>query len=128
MTERILVVTPPDDIFYNGFRLLSVDLKVDQSNELSSSLKNLKTNHDIIVYSWKIGADITWLLDKIHKSNAIIFNAESLDQALVGFLAGQKRSAYFGDLKTIKQINNSVVFDRDQCTRFLNRYLESYEQ
>lgn len=128
MTDRIIVVTSPDDVYQQGFRLLTVDLTVEQLDEVSNSLKKLDTNEDIIVYVWKVGFDVKWMLDKIYKSNSIIFNADSLNQTLVGFLAGQKNSAYFGELKTIKEVNTSNVFDQTQCTDFLNRFLGFYEQ
>lgn len=128
MTDRIVIVTPPDDIFQPGFRILTVNLSIDQLDQVSSSIKELETDVDVIVYVWKTGSDITWLLDKIYKSNSIIFNADDSDQTLVGFLAGQRRSAYFGELKTIKEVNNSVVYDSTQCTEFLDRYLGLYEQ
>lgn len=128
MTDRIVVVTPPDDVFQLGFRLLTVNLTVDQLDQVSSSIKDLKIDCDIIVYLWKTQSDIQWLLDKIYKCDGIIFNADDIDQTLVGFLAGQKRSAYFGNLRTIKEINKSVIFDSTQCTEFLNRYIGLYEQ
>lgn len=128
MTDRITVVTDPDDVFQPGFRILTVDLTVEQLDEVSKSLKNLETQEDVVVYVWKVGSDINWLLDKIYKSNSIIFNADSTDQTLVGFLASKNKSAYFGELRSIKEVNKSVVFNCDQCTDFFNRYLGLYEQ
>lgn len=127
MADRILIVTDPDDTYQQGFRILTVDLGIDQENIVSQTVQNLDTEHDVILYVWKIGSDINWLLDKIYKSNAVIFNANSLDQTLVGFLAAQKKSSYFGELRSIKEVNKSVIFDQDQCSNYLNRYLGLYE-
>jgi hypothetical protein len=128
MTDRILIVTSPDDVLQAGFRILTVDLTIEQENIVSSVVQNLETDQDVILYVWKIGSDMPWLLDKIYKSNAIVFNADSLDQTLIGFLAAQKKSSYFGDLRSIKEVNKSVIFDRGHCSNYLNRYLGIYEQ
>lgn len=123
-----MIVTPPDDVFRPGFRILTANLTTDQLNEISLSINRLETESDIIVYVWKNGSDVNWLLDKIYKSNSIFFNADDFDQTLVGFLASQRKSSYFGNLKTIKEVNNSIVFDSIQCTEVLNRQLGIYEQ
>jgi hypothetical protein len=128
MIDKITIVTPPDDVYSTGFRILTVDLTTDQLNEVSTAIKNLDSECNIIVYVWKSGSEITWLLDKVYKSNAIIFNAESSDQTLIGFLAAQHKSSYFGELRTIKEVNKSVIFDHEQCEDFFNHYLGLYGQ
>jgi hypothetical protein len=127
MTDKIIVVTPPDDVLQLGFRVLAVDLTTDQLNHLSLAVQELETSENIIVFVWKLGSDINWVLDKTYKSNAIIFNADSIDQTLIGFLAGKKKSAYFGDLKSLKEVNKSVLHDKEHCIIFLNNFLGSYE-
>lgn len=128
MIDKITIVTSPDDVYSTGFRILTVDLTTDQLNVVSTAIKNLDSECNIIVYVWKSGSEITWLLDKVYKSNVIIFNAESSDQTLIGFLAAQHKSSYFGDLRTIKEVNKSVIFDHKQCEDFFNHYLGLYEQ
>lgn len=127
MTNKISVVTPPDDLYTQGFRILAVDLSVDQLNELSKSVQVIEQDCETIVYVWKQGFKVDWLLDKIYKANAIFFNADSQDQTLVGFLAAQKKSAYFGTLRSINEVNKSVVYDHQQCSNFLNYHLGLYE-
>ena len=124
MTNRIVLVTQPDDVFDLGKRILVADLSIEQSNELSEALKNLDTEDDIIVYKWLFGDDIKWCIDKIYKANLIFFNAESQNQTLIGFLAAQKNSAYFGNLMSLNGVNKSVVYDRDNCLNFLNQKLK----
>ena len=120
MTNKILVVTAPDDVLEQGKRIAAVDLTAAQSFELSESIKDLDITDTVIVYAWTFGQDVEWLIDKIYKSDAIIFNAESDDQTLAGFLAAQKNSAYFGTMRSLKDVNKSVIFDRDQCLTFLD--------
>lgn len=127
MIDKIVVVTPPDDVYQLGQRVLTVDLSSEQLNEVSQSIQNLDIDDNIIVYVWRPGLGIEWLLDKIYKSNAIIFNADSVDQTLVGFLSAQRKSAYFGDLRSLKEVNKSVIFNKDQCINFLNKTLGLYE-
>lgn len=124
MTNRIVLVTQPDDVFDLGIRILVIDLTIEQSNELSEALKNLDTEDDIIVYKWTFGDDIQWCIDKIYKADLIFFNAESQNQTLAGFLAAQKKSAYFGNLMSLNSVNKSVVYDRDSCLNFFNQKLK----
>lgn len=124
MTNRIVLVTQPDDVLDLGIRILVIDLTIEQSNELSEALKNLDTDDDIIVYKWTFGDDIQWCIDKIYKADLIFFNAESQNQTIAGFLAAQKKSAYFGNLMSLKDVNKSVVYDRDSCLNFLNQKLK----
>ena len=44
MTDKVLVVTPPDDVLIDGFRLLLVDLDADQTKIISNNLLNLVSN------------------------------------------------------------------------------------
>ena len=64
MTAKVVVVTAPDDVLIDGFRLLLVDLNAEQTKIISDSLLNLKSQHDIITYLWSSNHDTDWLLDK----------------------------------------------------------------
>jgi len=124
MTNRIVLVTQPDDVLDLGIRILVIDLTIEQSNELSEALKNLDTDDDIIVYKWTFGDDIQWCIDKIYKADLIFFNAESQNQTLAGFLAAKKNSAYFGNLMSLNYVNKSVVYDRNSCLNFFTQNLK----
>lgn len=124
MTNKIVLVTEPDDVFELGKRILVVDLNIEQSNELSEALKNLDIEDNFIVYKWEVSDNINWCIDKIYKANLILFNAESQNQTLVGFLSAQKNSAYFGNLMSLNGVNKSVVYNKDSCLNFLNQKLK----
>jgi hypothetical protein len=124
MTNKIVLVTSPDDVVEMGQRISVVDLDIEQSDELSQALKMLELPDTVIVYRWTIGDNVDWLIDKIYKSNAVIFNADSLNQTLVGFLAAQKNSAYFNNLLSLNNVNKSMLYNRDQCLTFLYQNLK----
>lgn len=125
--DNILVVTPPDDIHTDGFRLLLVDLTPDHSQIVSDSLLNLKSLPPIVVYSWKSDDLDEWLLQKKKKSDLIIFNAESSKHMLVGYLAAQINTYYFGTLRNLGTINNRVLHNTDQCIELLEHYTTTYK-
>ena len=124
--ENILVVTPPDDIHTDAFRLLLVDLSAEQSQVVSDSLLKLSELPPIVIYSWKSGDLDEWLLQKKKKSNLIIFNAESSKHMLIGYLAAQINTYYFGTLRALCTINNRVLLNTDECIELLDTHLTHY--
>jgi hypothetical protein len=112
MANNILVVTPPDDILLDGYRVLCVGLEHEQSQLVSDAVKETSHN-DVIIYLTDI-LDPTWILDKKLKSNIIVFNAEMNDQTIVGYLAAQPDSYYFGTLKSIGSANNRAIYSKEQ--------------
>lgn len=125
--DNILVVTPPDDIHTDGFRLLLVDLTPDQSQIVSDSLLQLKSLPSVVVYSWKSDDLDEWLLQKKKKSDLIIFNAESSKHLLIGYLSAQINTYYFGTLRTLSTVNNRVLLNTDQCIELLDSYIATYK-
>lgn len=121
MSDKIILVTNPDEVFLDGLRILCIDLNSDQASILTSALKVLENQQDIIVYVWKLGDSIEWLIDKKHKSSLIFFNAESENQTIVGYMTAQNNSYYFGNLRDIKLVNNCVVFDVLDCKNILEK-------
>lgn len=125
MTDRILVVTPPDDILLQGIRILHVSLDEEQSSIVSSALLQTNLPHTIINYVWKMGDRVDWLLDKSTKSNIIVFNAEGpsdpgLD-VILGWIAAQHQSYYFGRLKDLHQANDRVIYNSDDILNLLEK-------
>lgn len=117
MANSILVVTPPDDILHDGYRLLCVGLDSNQSQLVSNVVKEV--DHDnVVIYTTEV-LDINWILDKKLKSNLIIFNADIEDQTLVGYLAAQSNSFYFGNLKSISIANNRAIYTSDQLLTYM---------
>jgi hypothetical protein len=126
MTDKVVLVTYPDDVLDDAVRILLVDLTEDQSNIVSQSLTELASIPLVVAYSWRIGDSIEWLIDKTHKSQLIIFNADSDDLTLVGYYAGKLNSFYFGDIGQMKIVNRSAIFDVVQTKEILKNTFRKY--
>jgi hypothetical protein len=129
MNEKVVIITPPDDTFLNGLRIFLFDLTNNQSETLSKSILELDlTDLDIIIYKFQTENDIEWFFDKIHKCDLFIFNADSINQTIVGYLAHNSNSYYFGDLRDLYRVNNRVLYKQEDCVKLLNLYTEKYER
>ncbi len=132
MTDRILVVTPPDDILLDGIRISHVNLNEEQSNIVSAALLNSTLPHTIINYVWKMGNPVDWLLDKIAKSDLVIFNADGpVDpgrDVIIGWTAAQPRSYYFGNLKDLHQANDRAIYSVEELTTLLEKIGKKNDQ
>lgn len=128
MTDKVIVATSPDDVSIDGFRLLLVDLDTVQSKTVSDALLNLSLDNNLIVYLWKSSEPVSWLLDKKTKSNLIIFNANSDNELIVGYMSAQKKSHYFGNLKLLAGANSSVLYALEDCTNLIKSSIDNYEQ
>ena len=127
MTGKVLVVTTPDDVMIDGFRLLLVDLDADQSKTISDSLLKISSDTSVITYMWGYNDDSYWLLDKKAKSDLIIFNANSQNELIVGYMAAQKNSHYFGTLKTLAQANAKAIYASEDCESLITFNLNNHE-
>lgn len=127
MTDKIVIVTSPDDILLDGFRILLFDLTDRQKSIISDCLKEIESDQNLVVYVYNNPTDVSWLLDKKQKADCIIFNADSTNQTLVGYFSAQRNSSYFGTLKDLKNINNCVLYNKEQCTEFIYNRLRIYE-
>lgn len=128
MSADVLLVTAPDDVLSDGFRILAVDLDQDQSKTLSDALLSADYDTKIILYSWNSRDSIEWMIDKKHKSQLIIFNAETHDQLLAGYLSAQKNSHYFGTLKTLGHVCKKDIYSYDGCLNLLQTHFERHEK
>jgi hypothetical protein len=132
MTDRILVVTPPDDTLLDGIRIAHVNLNEEQSAVVSSALMNSALPHTIINYVWKIGNKVDWLLDKIVKCDLIIFNADGpMDpgrEIIIGWTAAQPQSYYFGNLKDLHLANNRAIYTTEDVLNLLEIIVKKHEQ
>jgi len=126
MSDKVLLVTTPDDCLEEGFRIFVFNLEPDQSLILSQCLSEFKIIPTVIIYSADNISVSSWIFDKIYKSDLIIFNANSSYQNLVGYLSGKMNSYYFGDLKDLSLVNKSVIFDVHQLKEILERNFEKY--
>ena len=127
MTGKVLVVTTPDDVMLDGFRLLLVDLDADQTKTISDSLLKISSDTSVITYMWGSNDDSYWLLDKKAKSDLIIFNANSQNELIVGYMAAQKNSHYFGTLKTLAPANAKAIYASEDCESLITFNLNNHE-
>jgi hypothetical protein len=127
MSDKVLLVTAPDDTAIDAIRLLLVDLAPEHSQLISDSLNEFTAIPNIVAYIWKSGDSVDWLLDKKHKSHSIVFNAESNDHMIVGYMSAQLNSHYFGMLKTLRNVNNNAIYNVNDCVSLINNLIIRYE-
>ncbi len=129
MTDRVIVVTPPDDVpLKDGVRILCVDLTSSQTQIVSDAFNLLETNETMITYIWKSGNPVEWFLDKKQKSQLILFNAESEHDLIIGYTAAQANSYYFGTLRSLQDANDCAIYDKDQLFNTLEKIIKRYEK
>jgi hypothetical protein len=132
MTDKILIVTEPDDTLLQGIRILHVQLAEEQSTIVSNALLQTTLPHTVINYVWKMGNRIDWLLDKIPKCDIILFNANcppnGAIELIIGWVAAQPNSYYFGILKDLHMANNRAILNSDQIITLLGTAAKQHEQ
>jgi hypothetical protein len=128
MNERVLLVTEPDDTLEFGSRILLIDLDPAQNEIVSKSLGTIENFQTLIVYSWKLGDSVDWLIDKSLKSQITFFNANSQNQTLVGYFSGRPNSYYFGNLLSLSSVNKFSISSSDQISNILNNLIEKHGQ
>lgn len=127
MNDKILLVTAPDDVVEDAFRVLLVDLTVEQNSFISSVLAEIESINKLVFYIWNDDA-VSWLIDKKLKSNMVIFNAESDRQNIVGYISAQPNSYYLGTLRDLNIINSSALIDRELLIKTLENEIGKYER
>lgn len=126
--NRITLITSPDDVLADAFRILCVDLTIDQNQLVSNCITKLDFASNIVIYIWNTGEDVNWLFDKKQKSNIIVFNGMHNNGEIVGYLTAQANSYYFGPLKTLGAINDRDIYDIHSLEETLVNYVKKYEQ
>ena len=127
MNSKVILVTDPDDVAYDGVRLLLVNLTADQTQLLSTALSKINNLPMVVLYIWN-NSSPDWLFDKKHKSHHIIFNAEHENQLITGYMAAQRNSSYFGILKNLAKVNTKAIYSIDDCIKLLETVIGTYEQ
>lgn len=127
MQDNIITfITSPDDILEESPRLTIVNFTEEQSKMLSDSLNKLGNFESLFIYVWKTGEPVAWLMDKIVKSDLIIFNADmkvdGISELINGYIAAQKKSYYLGNLRELEIINNRHINDVSECVELLKKY------
>jgi hypothetical protein len=128
MIDKILVVTDPDDTPVHGIRIVHVDLTQEQRSTVSAALVQSSLMHTVINYVWNINDPIEWLVDKLTKSDLVIFNADSANELIVGWTAAHRRSYYFGTLKDLNIVNNRAIYSVEDISILLEKVARQYEQ
>lgn len=128
MTDKILIVTPPDDTFVQGIRITHVNLSPIQSQIVSQGLLAIQSKGSIINYVWQHGNPISWLLNSIAKSDLIIFNADNESHResdlLIGYVSADVRSYYFGTLRDLHIVNDRVLLNSDDVTNLVEKVFQ----
>ena len=89
MNSKVILVTDPDDVPYDGVRLLLVNLTADQTQLLSTALSKINNLPMVVLYIWN-NSSSDWLFDKKHKSHYIIFHAEHEHELIIGYMSAQR--------------------------------------
>ena len=127
MSDKVLLVTAPDDVSVDAIRILLVDLEPDQSQLISDAVNKFSSIPNIVFYVWKAGDSVDWLIDKKHKSHSIVFNAGCNDHLILGYITAQLNSHYFGILKTLHQVNNNAIYSVDDVVNIIDNLIIRYE-
>jgi len=132
MSDRILIVTEPDDTLLQGIRIVHVNLTDEQSSVVSNALLETELPHTIVNYVWRMGDSVSWLMDKVTKGDLIIFNADSPNngavELIIGWVSAQPRSCYFGNLKDLHIVNDRAIYSVDDILTLLEKISKHYEQ
>jgi len=130
MSDKVIIVTPPDDILLDGLRILLIDLTPEQSQIVSNALLAVNSPYSIINYVWKMGDPMTWMMDKKAKSDLIIFNCDQPNngaiELIIGYIAAQPNSHYFGTLRDLHLVNNSAIYNTDQIITILENAIQHH--
>ena len=126
MTDKVLLVTPPDDVLVDGIRILLVDITPEQQQIISDALTQIETIPTTILYLWNSIESSDWLLDKKFKSDLIFFNADSENDVIIGYIAAQRNSYYFGTLKLLARVNKSTIYTIDDVLLILENTIKQY--
>jgi hypothetical protein len=121
MSDKILVVTAPDDTTLDGIRILHVDLSEEQRQVVSNAMLSSVVSHTIINYVWNTNDPVSWLLDKKSKCNIILFNADSVLDLIVGYFAAHPQSYYFGTLRDLHLANDRAIYNTDDVVSLLEK-------
>ena len=84
MTNKITLITPPDDIFDDALRMILVDLTQEQSQLVSDALISMDISINIVAYVWNNTNTIEWLIEKKHKETTDSINyAERIQRSFL---------------------------------------------
>jgi hypothetical protein len=121
--NKITIITSPDDISQDGVRILVYGCKEEHTLLISSVIYQLEECKPTIIYVCNGQNDSEWALDKKLKCSIIIFNADADDQTMIGYLAAQSNSYYFGQLRTLDVVNSNRIDSKEQLTKIMEDHI-----
>jgi hypothetical protein len=121
--NKITIITSPDDISQDGVRILVYGCKEEHTLLISSVIYQLEECKPTIIYVSNGQNDSEWALDKKLKCSIIIFNADADDQTMIGYLAAQSNSYYFGQLRTLDVVNSNRIDSKEQLTTIMEDHI-----
>lgn len=127
MLDKVVVVTSPDDVLIDAKRILLFDPTIEQTQLISTCLANNDFGCDIVFYIWRFGDDINWLLDKILKYDIAILNADTQEQALLGYIFSKPNSYYIGNIRSLDKLKKSAILDIDHLNTIFKERLTNCE-
>ena len=132
MTNQITLVSPPDDVLHDAIRILLVELDQDQTQLVSEAFLTFESVPPTVLYVWRMGNPMEWLLDKKSKTDLIIFNADTIPngavELIIGYIAAQSNSYYLGNLKDLNKANPRAIHDIDSLKEILTIQFRKYEK
>lgn len=95
MTD-VTVITPPDKLFNNSYKILLISPGVDVRKNLSKILETSTKNVNIYLYD-EDGNNIDWLLENLNQCDICIFDIDNVNpivQKFAGFIISNPRTFY----------------------------------
>ena len=123
--NKITLVTPPDDVLFDAVRILVFDLSTAHTQLISSVLYNMDSIPNTVIYVCNGQDNSKWVLDKKQKCSIIIYNADSDNQTMVGYMAAQSNAYHFGNLKSLSAINNKII-SKEQIEMIMEDQYKKY--
>lgn len=124
MSNKIVLVTSPDDLLTDGVRLCLVNLNQDQLNLLTQVLSTMQPSVSVIAYIWNPKDPYEWFIDKKIKSDVILFNALAHTHIMNGYLSAHTNCYYFGTLREVTHLYNKEVTSAEQLQSIIQRAID----
>ena len=98
------------------------NLDQNQTQHFTKPLMEVADITPVICYFWNQEHSDQWLLDKIVKSDLIVYNAESEFRELVGFMKTHKKAYSIGNDRFFPDYNQRKINSYDQITNIVLKH------
>jgi len=114
--QNINLITPPDIIYNNSFKILIINLSIEERETLQSILINLDNNLDIYMYDNIENLYFDWLLSLLKICDMCIINLDRLSillKTLESFIISHSHTFYMtkGENILYPKISNNRIYD-----------------